>query len=630
VAFPIGIVVAVLLGIVVEVLVMRRFSKAPRLILTVATIGLAQLLTYASLSIPGLLNRAWPGTFDSAQVSPTFEAPFHFVKEMGPVTFTGNDVIAVGAVFVCVLAIAAFLRFTDVGIAVRASAESADRALMLGIPVRRVRTTVWAIASVLAFISMFLRAGVVGLPLGSVLGPAVLVRALAACVIGGMERLTLIFVASLGLGIVEQAIIWDTGGSTLVAPILFVVVLVTLLVQRRGIRARTDEQSHWQAVTDVRPVPAELRSLPEVRWAGIGIAAAVAAFAIAAPAFLEPSRVNLLGVIVIYAMVAISLVVLTGWAGQVSLGQIAFLGVGAAVGGWVTLTLQWDLVLALLVAGVAGAAVAVVIGLPALRIRGLYLAVTTLAFAQATALYLLNVGEFDWLPDGRLQREPLFGLIPIESENQYYYFTLACLALVVIMVRRLRASRVGRVLIGVRENERAAQAYGVNATRAKLTAFAVSGFIAAFAGCVFVHHQQSLGTQPYATEESLVVFGMVVIGGLGSLPGALLGAAYIEGARYFLSTELAFFTGGMGLLIVLMALPGGLGGGLYQLRDGYLRWVANRRKIIVPSLTADARSLEAVMSSGHERGMALLRQMADGMDTTRVADRAREQTESKA
>jgi hypothetical protein len=147
---------------------------------------------------------------------------------------------------------------------------------------------------------------------------------------------------------------------------------------------------------------------------------------------------------------------------------------------------------------------------------------------------------------------------------------------------------------------------------------------------VFVHHQQALGTQPYATEESLVVFGMVVIGGLGSLPGALLGAAYIEGARYFLSTELAFFTGGMGLLIVLMALPGGLGGGLYQARDGYLRWVANRRKIIVPSLTADARSLEAVMSSGHERGMALLRQMADGMDTTRVADRAREQTESKA
>ena len=198
VAFPIGIVVAVLLGIVVEVLVMRRFSKAPRLILTVATIGLAQLLTYASLSIPGLLHRAWPGTFDTAQVSPTFDAPFHFTKEIGPVTFTGNDVIAVVAVFVCVLAIAAFLRFTDIGIAVRASAESADRALMLGIPVRRVRTTVWAIASVLAFISMFLRAGVVGLPLGSVLGPAVLVRALAACVLGGMYLVVMKLVCSQG------------------------------------------------------------------------------------------------------------------------------------------------------------------------------------------------------------------------------------------------------------------------------------------------------------------------------------------------------------------------------------------------------------------------------------------------
>src|SRR4029077_10749701 len=111
------------------------------------------------------------------------------------------------------------------------------------------------------------------------------------------------------------------------------------------------------------------------------------------------------------------------------------------------------------------------------------------------------------------------------------------------------------------------------------TAFAASGFIAAFAGCVFVHHQQALGVQSFSTEESLAVFAMVVIGGLGSIPGALLGAAYIVGTKYFPRPELAFFTGGMGLLLVLMLLPSGLGGGLYQLRDGYLRWVARRRRI---------------------------------------------------
>jgi branched-chain amino acid transport system permease protein len=614
VAVPIGFAISILLGIVVEVLVIRRFSKAPRLILTVATIGLAQLLTALALAIPGLLSNAWPGTFESTDVAPTFDAPIHISTEIGPVTFTGNDVIAVFAVIVSLVAVGAFLRFTSIGIAVRASAESADRALLLGVPVRRVRTTVWTVASVLAFVSMFLRAGVIGLPLGAVLGPALLVRSLAACVIGGMERLTLIVLASIALGVVEQAIVWDTGGSTLVAPILFAVVLVTLLLQRRGIRARTDEQSHWQAVTDVRPVPGELRRLPEVRWVRWGLVLALTAAALAAPAVLAPSRVNLLGVIVVYAMVAVSLVVLTGWAGQVSLGQVAFLGVGAAIGGWVTATLHWDIAIALLIAGFAGATVAMIIGLPALRIRGLYLAVTTLAFAQATSLYFLNAGEFEWLPDGRLPRTRLLGQITIESETQYYYLTLGALLLVVLGVRRLRASRVGRVLIGVRENERAAQAYGVNATRAKLTAFATSGFIAAFAGAVFVHHQQTLGVQPYATEESLAVFAMVVIGGLGSIPGAILGAAYIVGTRYFLSTELAFFTGGMGLLLVLMALPGGLGGGLYQLRDGYLRWVAKRRGIIVPSLTADASSLEALASTGHERGLELLRRMADDMD----------------
>jgi hypothetical protein len=181
------------------------------------------------------------------------------------------------------------------------------------------------------------------------------------------------------------------------------------------------------------------------------------------------------------------------------------------------------------------------------------------------------------------------------------------------VAKRLRRSRVGRVMIGVRENDRAAQAFGVSPVRAKLTAFAVSGFVAAFAGAVFVHHQQSLGIQPYATEQSLAVFAMVVIGGLGSLPGAILGAVYVMGLQYFLPDELAFFAGGAGLLLVLLTLPGGLGSLLYLARDEYLRWVAQRRQIMVPSLFADAADMSAVGLS-RERGMAFLREIADRMD----------------
>ena len=621
VAFPLGIVAAVLLGALIEFTIIRRFSGAPRLILTVATLGLAQAMAGLSLVLPRLASNTFPGVFDITTPPQSFPSPFDFSFEIHPIVFRGNDLIAVLAVVVLIVLLFAFFRFTNVGIAVRASAESAERAMLLGIPVKRVQTTVWVLATVLAFIAMFLRAGVVGLPLGSVLGPAILLRALAACVIGRMENLTTIFFAAVGLGIIEQSVLWHTGRGVLVAPILFVVVIGALLFQRRGRLARTEQQSAWQATSDVRPVPPELATLPEVRWVFRGLLAVLLVFLLALPMLVPESRVNLFGVMLIFAMVAVSLVVLTGWAGQVSLGQVAFLGIGAAVGGAVTSRLGWDLVIALGLAGVAGGVVAVVIGLPALRIKGLFLAVTTLAFAQATAVYLLSRTEFGWwLPEGRLERRPLLGLISVETETEYYYFVLACLLLVLSVVRRVRASRVGRVLVGVRENERGAQAFGVNPTRAKLTAFALSGFIASFAGGVFVHHQQSLGIQPYATEESLAVFTMVVIGGLGSVPGAILGAVYVQGAKYFLPNQLTFFAGGLGLLLVLMALPGGLGSLLYQARDGYLRIVANRRKLLVPSLFADARDLDAVVT-GRDKGMAFLREMADEMDRQRLAAR---------
>ncbi|HET8620401.1 MAG TPA: ABC transporter permease [Acidimicrobiales bacterium] len=613
VALVLGLVVAALLGALTEFLIIRRFASAPRLILTVATLGVAQVFAALALGLPSLANNAFPGTFD---ISPptSYPSPFDLTFEIPPVIFHGNDVIAVVAVLVCIAALVAFFRFTNTGIAVRASAESADRAMLLGIPVKRVQMVVWAIASVLAFVAVFLRAGVVGVPLGSVLGPAILVRALAACVIGGMTNMPLIVAGAVTLGVIEQAIVWNSDEPALLAAVLFVIVLAVLLVQKRERLSRGEGLSSWQVVTDVRRIPAELADLPEVRWVMRGLLALLAALVLSLPVLLSTSRLDLVGVILVYAMVGVSLVVLTGWAGQVSLGAVAFLAIGAAVGGAVTARLGWDLSIALVLAGLVGAAISIVIGLPALRIRGLLLAVTTLAFAQAVAVYGLNRSLFDWwLPLGRLERPDLFGLVPIASETNYYYFVVSCLLLVLSVAKRLRRSRVGRVMIGVRENDRAAQAFGVSPVRAKLTAFAVSGFVAAFAGAVFVHHQQSLGIQPYATEQSLAVFAMVVIGGLGSLPGAILGAVYVMGLQYFLPDELAFFAGGAGLLLVLLTLPGGLGSLLYLARDEYLRWVAQRRQIMVPSLFADAADMSAVGLS-RERGMAFLREIADRMD----------------
>ena len=184
-------------------------------------------------------------------------------------------------------------------------------------------------------------------------------------------------------------------------------------------------------------------------------------------------------------------------------------------------------------AGFVGAALATLIGLPVLRRRGLTLAVVTLAFGLATTAWLLSpriFGEgtrFDWLPPPRVERPDLFGLLDVRSETRFYFLCLVALALVVVGVVGIRRSRSGRVFIAIRENERAAASFGVNPRRATLSAFAISGFLAAFAGALFVHQQNGLQLDSYTVGESLVVFTMVVIGGLGSVPGALLGALFV-------------------------------------------------------------------------------------------------------
>ena len=583
VALPAALVMAVVLGGLVEFLVIRRFFKAPRLILTVATLFLSYALMGFGLFLPRL--------FDITTPPQSFPSPFNFSFTIDPIVFRGNDVIAMIAIPFVIAALGAFFRFTSIGIAVRASSQSAERAALLGVPVKRIQAVVWVIATVMAALAIFLRAGIVGLPIGQVLGPAILVRALAACVIGRMEKLGMIFVAAMGLGIIEQAIQWDTGRGLLISPILFAIILAALLIQRRGIVARADIQSTWQAAKEVKDVPSVLAKLPEVRYVRLGLAAFGALLLLLAPTVMPESRVNLIGVIAIFGIIGISLVVLTGWGGQVSLGQVAFMGIGGAVSASISNRVGWDLSIALLLGGIAGSVVALIIGLPALRIKGLFLAVTTLAFAAATSSYLLNPEFFGWwLPSGRLARTPLFGLIAVDTETRFYYLILAGLGLTLVAVKGVHESRTGRTLIGVRENERAAQSYGVNIISAKLTGFAISGFLAAFAGGLFVHQQQAFDASSYVPEQSLAAFTMVVIGGLGSVPGALIGAAFVKGGDYFLPSQISFFTSGIGALAVLMVLPAGFASLAYQGRDGYLRMVAARRRILVPSLVADVRA----------------------------------------
>lgn len=582
-----GLAAALVIGALVEVLFIRRFAKSPRLILTAATIGISSILAGGQLLLPRAFG------YDTAPQD--FPIPVKVRLEWFPYTYHFGHVMVFVLVPLAAVGLALFFRLTRVGIAVRAAAESRDRASLLGVPVKRVGTLVWMIAAGLSAMAVLIKAPIVGVPIGSVLGPSILLRALAAAVIARMEKLGTAFGVAMLLGVLENATFWKTNRTLLADVVIFGVIMAALLVQRRGVVARALDAgvSTWQSVKEIRPIPRELRNLPIVRWGMAGFVGLLLFAVVVWPTQWNGSRVNLVGVGLIFGMIGISLVVLTGWAGQISLGQLAFVSFGGAVAGRLSQN-GWHFIPSLLAAGLAGAFVAVLIGLPALRIRGPFLAVSTLGFALATASFFLNREFFPWLvPAGRVTRPTdLFGKFDLESEHAYYYVLVIALVLMIASARSLRRSRTGRTLIAVRDNSRAAQSYGVSPTRAQLTAFGISGFYAAFAGGLYVFHQHGLSETILQPEQNIRVFQMVVIGGLGSIPGGLIGAAWETLLRYSPATRLPltqFIASGVGTLMILLFLPGGLGGLAYDLRDGLLRRIARRKGIHVPSLVADSR-----------------------------------------
>lgn len=583
-AIAMGFVVAALLGALIDNLVIRRFHNAPRLILTVATIGLAQILKAMSIIIPLLIG---------GLVSGRFETPFQVSWDVHPVVFNGNHVMVLAVVPLVMIGLIAFLRFTDYGVAIRAAAENGDRANLLGIPVKRLSTLVWAMAGFLSATAVILRVPLVGFAsFQSVSGDgnALLLRTLAAAVIGRMESLPRTVAAAIGIGIFQEAASWQFSDTDFVDALLVVVILVGLLVQREHFsRIAESGISTWKSIREVRPVPRELRNVPEVRWAGLAVTVLLTTFAVTVPLWASPSQEQAAALVAIYAIVALSLLVLTGWAGHISLGQFALVGFGGAATGVLYGRHGWDLLLALPAGVVFAAGVALVIGLPALRIRGLFLAVTTLAFAVTAETFFLEDRYVPWLIEERLTRPHLWGRFALDQSWQQYFFCLLGLLLAMTAVRNLRNSRTGRAIIAVRDNELNAEAATINATRTKLLAFAISGGLAGFAGGLYVVNQQGLFADAFGADISIRLFSMVVIGGLGSLPGAILGAIYVRGAEFFLPPQYELLASGMGILFLLMFLPEGLGGLFYRARDGFLRWVARRHDILVPSLLADAR-----------------------------------------
>ena len=621
---PIVLGGAVLLGAGIQKSVIARFSQAPRLILTVVTIGVGFLLLFAEFVLKDVISGNVLATAGAEFPTPWGGASMR----LGTAIVTGDHVVTVLVVAACVLGLKAFFRFTDIGIAVRASAENSDRAALCGIPVARISTVVWVIAAVLSSIGVFLRAPVLGLPLTGFTGPSVLLFGLAAAVIARMDSFGRCLVAGVAIGAIERGATFSTGTASLANATMLVVILLALAAQRGALsRAADTGVSTWQAVKELRPIPLELRDVAIVRRASLATKVIAIGLLVGAPAMVGEFRTGTLTQMVTLAMVGVSLVILTGWSGQISLGQWAIAGIGGAVGGGLAANHNLDFFVVLFVAGLAGALAALAVGLPALRVQGMFLAVTTLAFASTVQNFVLRRTYFPWLlPDeSRFVELPaLYGAFDLGSDSQIgfirlhapaklYLVSLVFLALVMAMAKGLRSTRSGRLFVGARDNTRLLQAFGVGLARTRLAAFSISGFIAGLAGMLFVYQQSSVDADSFRPEDSILVFSMTVIGGISSLSGAVLGAVFIKGVpllpvlRDIENIEL--LASGLGLLAILVVLPGGLAEGMHRIRDRFLRMVAEREGIHVPSLVADSlvrddidSDLEAAeMDAHHER-----------------------------
>jgi branched-chain amino acid transport system permease protein len=584
-ALPIGVVIGIATGAVVDFIV-RRFKTSSRLILTVASIGIGQVLSVIELLIS-------QHALGFVSLTGGFEIPLNLSIDLGVKTLRGDEILIMMVIPPILAGLAWFLLRTDVGIAVRAAAENSDRALLLGIPIKRLSTIVWMVAGGLAALTFVLKAPFSGVVPGAVsTGPVVLLPALAAAVVARMESLPMAFAAGIGLGVMEQVVAWNTSGSpTLQNAMFLVVILVALLLQRGKLsRAEDSGASSWSATSVLKPIPEELRHLPEVRvtkWVG---ALLVGLAFVLIPATWGPSNQYLAALAIVWAITAVSLVVLTGWGGHISLGQFAIVAVGALVAGNLINDHNTDILIVLIAAGAAGAVVSLLVGLPALRIRGLFLAVTTLALAVAMDKYVINVNNFPSILPSDVHTPFLFERIDLADRYDLYLFCLVFLGLSILVARGVRKARSGRVIIATRDNQRAADAAGVPTTSVKLGAFVLAGTMAGVAGGLDVLLLTAVESGSFPPYDSIQLFATSVIGGLGSVTGAIVGVLlfrYLETVTA-LGQIRAGLTGGL-LLVVLLILPGGIGQLLYSIRDRWLIRVANRRGILVPSLVADKR-----------------------------------------
>ena len=612
-SFGLALAACAAIGMAIELIVIRRLFTSPRLVVLIATIGVGQIVLFAKFNLPNVVA---PGP-----ISPPFTAVW---TPTDHIRLQARELIVLAVIPVLIAALAWFIARTRFGLAVRASASNPDTARVYGTSPRRTSTIVWTISGAFAAATAIFLAPLQGINSAqagtAAIAEPLLLRVLVVSLLARMRSLPGTLAGGVAVGVAEALIRSnvDSANRSVVDVYLFVAVLVVVLLVVRS----TGLQESWSLAPRVRAIPSRLESLWWVRRLNaMGFVALFGFFALLGLTLSTNSSLFTWTSILLFAMVVLSMTVLTGWAGQLSLGQFAFVGLGGLTVLGLTqgndipvlfdlfdLSLDLPWALAMVVATAVGVVAAVIVGLPALRVRGLFLAVTTLAFAVASATWLF---QQDFFTGGtsfpRPADKPVLDLGPIHvdfgaSRRNYYFLCLVSLAVVAAVVARLRRTGIGRSWIAVRDNEEMAAASTVSPTRMKLAAFGVAGGIAAYSGGLLVTLVPSL--QPdslFRASESIVVVATAIIGGLGSVAGPILGALWIRGIPQIIPEELddlvRLLTSSIGLLVLLMYFPGGLLQIVYSIRDKLLERAD--RKMAAREATATPRP-----STGEEAAAA--------------------------
>ena len=586
VVLPLALVIGAGTGAAAEVGVVRRLRNAPKLMSIVATLGVGQFLVLFGL----LLNsQAGAGSlFPQPPGLPVFElGALRVTQAYSGMLFFGP---------VMVIALASFLKYSRYGLAIRSAAANPEAARMAGIPAARMSSLAWALAGALSAFTAILTQPTRGFTSGESFGPGLLLRALAGAVLARMNSLPIALAGGLALGIIEQLLLWNRPQSGLVELVLFGIILVTLLLQKQK-GGRDDEKGSWATVQALRPVPEALQRLWLVRNLGLLTGAVALGAAAVLPLLISNADAITMVSIMGFAVVGLSVGIITGLGGQLSLGQFAV----GAVGAWASYEVSSRIghfELSFLYAGLAGAAASLVIGLPALRIRGLFLTVTTLSFALVMPAFLLQQ-EFV-LGDGIDPGRPIVGDTPLDTGRLYYAFALPVLVLTVLLARNVRRGGFGLLLTAVRDNEDAARAFTVRAALVKTQGFLLAGFFAGIGGALYGHALSRIGSSTFPTSASVTVVVMCVIGGISLLSGPLIGALFVIGVPAFLPLDSAgLAASALGQLLIVLYLPAGLGGLSEPLRDRIVKALGRRAGIDVEAAYGEVAT--AAGSTGSTR-----------------------------